>query len=233
MAEWLLLLLLVPAIVVPVVLSAGFAGCSFPHGARAALETTFDATGKFSGDGSQWEGFTLVQRIEPDGLMAVSNTPVAQVRIILFASTVMDASIDRIFISGPAATKDWDPGTDLTEVPLPNTPFVVPAGMSVTVGPVDYIVHPPSSDGTDPGQALLVAVDFSVPGTASGVRLVGAPELAGMAAAWWFQYFPPPPAAPRPPEAGLPIRSPGYQQTLDQNGNVAVYLYLIGKIEVG
>ena len=32
MAEWLILLLLVPAIVVPVVMLVGFAGCSFPHG---------------------------------------------------------------------------------------------------------------------------------------------------------------------------------------------------------
>jgi hypothetical protein len=53
-------LLLVPAIVVPVVLLVGFAGCSFEHGhAPAGFETTFDATNEFSRDGSSWEGFTL------------------------------------------------------------------------------------------------------------------------------------------------------------------------------
>jgi hypothetical protein len=43
MAEWLILLLLVPAIVAPVVLAFGFAGCSF-HGAAVPLpEPTIDA----------------------------------------------------------------------------------------------------------------------------------------------------------------------------------------------
>jgi hypothetical protein len=161
MAEWLLLLLLVPAIVVPVVLLVGFAGCVFEHG-TSPFETTFSATGAFTGDGSGWEGYTLVQRIEPAGLNPATG-PFVQVKITLFASTVMDASIDRIFISGPASTKDWDPGNDLTQVPLPNTPFVVSAGTSVTLDPVSYQVRPPSSDGTDPGRALLIAVDFSVP----------------------------------------------------------------------
>jgi hypothetical protein len=221
MAEWLLLLLLVPAIVVPVVLLVGFAGCSFEHGAApAGFETTFDATNEFSRDGSSWEGFTLVQRIEPAGLNPATG-PFAKVKITLFASTVMDASIDRIFISGPASTKDWDSDTDLTEVS--STPFVVSAGTSVTLGPVDYIVRPPSSDGTDPGRALLIAVDFSVPPTASGVRAADQvpPDRA---VAWWFQYFRPPPGPSLPPEAGLIPRSPGYTSSPN--------VYLIGKIEI-
>jgi hypothetical protein len=208
MAEWLLLLLLVPAIVVPVVLLVGFAGCVFEHG-TSPFETTFSATGAFTGDGSGWEGYTLVQRIEPAGLNPATG-PFVQVKITLFASTVMDASIDRIFISGPASTKDWDSDTDLTEVS--STPFVVSAGTSVTLGPVNYTVHPPSIDGIDPGRALLIAVDFSVPPTASGIRLSGDPALAGMAAAYWFQYAPPrhPPrrASPKPVcQFGPPVTS--------------------------
>jgi hypothetical protein len=225
MAEWMLLLLLVPVIVVPAVLFVGFAGCSFPrHELPSQFETTFDETGAFSRDGSGWEGYTLVQRIEPAGLTPVSNTQVTQVQITLFASTMSDASIDRIFISGPAATKDWDPDIDLTEVPLPNTPLVVSAGGSKTLDPVDYIVHPPSSDGTDPGRALLIAVDFSLPPTASGVRAADQvpPDRA---VAWWFQYYRPPPDAPLPPEAALPIRSSDYTSSPN--------FYLIGKVEIG
>jgi hypothetical protein len=53
-------LLLVPAIVVPVVLLVGFAGCVDHFGDNVSPpETTFDATNEFSRDGSSWEGFTL------------------------------------------------------------------------------------------------------------------------------------------------------------------------------
>jgi hypothetical protein len=224
MAEWLILVLLVPAVVVPVVLLVGFAGCDRVFGFETLhpFETTFDETDAFSRDASSWEGFTLVQRIEPAGLTPASRT-FLQVRITLFAATMSDASIDRIFISGPASTKDWDPGNDLTQVPLPNTPFVVSAGTSVTLEPVSYQVRPPSSDGTDPGRALLIAVDFSVPPTASGVRAADQvpPDRA---VAWWFQYYRPPPQTPLPPEAALPTRSPGYTSSSN--------VYLIGKIEI-
>jgi hypothetical protein len=224
MAEWLLLLLLVPAIVVPVVLLVGFAGCSFEKGSSPSSETTFDATNEFSRDGSGWEGFTLVQRIEAAGLDPTNRT-FAKVKITLFASTVSDASIERIFISGPASTKEWDSDIDLTEVPLPNTPFVVSAGTSETLGFFDYSVRPPSSDGTNPGRALLIAIDFSVPPTASGVRTVDQvpPDRA---IAWWFEYYRRPPEMPLPPEAGQPagIRSAGYTSSPN--------VYLIGKIEI-
>jgi hypothetical protein len=213
MAEWLILLLLVPAIVVPVVLLIGFAGCDRVFGFETLHppETTFDETDAFSRDASGWEGFTLVQRIEPAGLTPTSRT-FLQVTITLFAATMSDASIDRIFISGPASTKDWDPGNDLTQVPLPNTPFVVSAGTSVTLDRVSYQVRPPSSDGTDPGRALLIAVDFSVPSTASGVRAADQvpPDKA---VAWWFQYFRPPP--------GPLDRSAQGRQLRDRSGALA------------
>src|SRR5262245_10058337 len=197
MAEWLILLLLVPAVVVPVVMIFGFAGCAqivgihdyqpanggngppqFPdpvidsaEGKSACVITLnwiydnpavvkfqierdgvvlqeeptsppFDDTGLLadtgytyrvlawsidgpSGDWSTpvvgttlpfvptfqawpdppytpldsdgWEGYTLVQRIEPLRL----STSGTQVRITLRASSMSDASIDRIYISQP------------------------------------------------------------------------------------------------------------------------------------
>jgi hypothetical protein len=45
MAEWLILLLLVPAIVAPIVLVFGFAGCGFSAGAAAAQPTIDSTTG--------------------------------------------------------------------------------------------------------------------------------------------------------------------------------------------
>ena len=88
MAEWLILLLLVPAVVVPVVLLVGFAGCDRVFGFETLHppETTFDETDAFSRDASGWEGFTLVQRIEPAGLTPTSRT-FLQVTITLFAAT--------------------------------------------------------------------------------------------------------------------------------------------------
>jgi len=202
MAEWLMLLLLVPAIVVPVVLLVGFAGCDRLFGLQpvhpSGFETTFDATFAFSQNSSDWEGYTLVQRIEPGGLTAIDGT-FAKVRLTLFASTLNNASIDRIVISGPASTKEWDSDTDLTEVPLPNTPFPVPAGGSVTLD-ADYAVRLPSSDGTDPGRALLIAIDFSLPPTPSAVRAADQvpPDKA---VAWWFRYYRPPPMTSLPPRS--------------------------------
>jgi hypothetical protein len=46
MAEWLILVLLVPAIVVPVVALVGFAGCSFEHGALAFAPIIESAVGE-------------------------------------------------------------------------------------------------------------------------------------------------------------------------------------------
>jgi hypothetical protein len=61
--EWLTLLLLVPAIVLPMVLLFGFAGCSFEAVPREVVfEQTFAATFTNVDD---LRGHCLVQRIEP------------------------------------------------------------------------------------------------------------------------------------------------------------------------
>jgi hypothetical protein len=223
MAEWLLLLLLVPAIVVPVVLLVGFAGCdrvfgiqSFPppppppppilvsaegksgsiihliwtwtgdpqtlqafHFVRTnpdGTEKPFDAptspfetddmglqpattygyrvqavlndgsgtdfspappapplpgttlpfantfnqplTGPGTNDGKEWQGFTLVQRIEPTRL----STSGTQIIITLVAGSDFSATVDRIYISQPDPTaamtdpRTYQPAADLTAV---------------------------------------------------------------------------------------------------------------------
>jgi len=259
MAEWLILLLLVPAIVVPVVLLVGFAGCdrvfgiqSFPppppppppilvsaegksgsiihliwtwtgdpqtlqvfHFVRTdqnGTETPFDApassfetddtglqpamtygyrvqavlndgsstdfspappapplpgttlsleptfTQTLTSDGINWQGYTLVQRIEPNRLFR-SGT---QVLITLHASSMREALVDKIYISkvDPMAPPNqfWQPdAADLTAVyDNPNSPAVVPKNTPQTpplvVGPVNY--------NLDRTQPLLIAFEF-------------------------------------------------------------------------
>ena len=194
-------------------------------GTTLGFETTFDETGAFSADSTGWEGFTLVQRIAAAALTPISRTQVKQVRITLYASSTSAAHIDRIFISAPAppsATNPnpnpYDSAPDLTAVPLPNTPLVIPANTFVTLPVtlhgrgVDYVVQPQS-------QPLLIAVDFTAPPTASAVReAVNVPPTR--AVAYWRKGA---------PEAMLQMRSAGYQP--GPSGAPAVYL--IGKVEIG
>ena len=192
------------------------------YGRTLGFEPTFVENPAFIGNSVGWEGYTLVQRIEAAALMPISRQQVKRVVIYLYASDVAAASIDRVFISRPdpalgAKLYDSDPD-DLTEVPLPRTPFVVDAGVDngVALRPVDYIVRPQS-------QALLIAVDFTARGTASEVRRSDAPPER--AVAYWFQYDPSPPGQPVPPEAGLASRSAGYTP--------AQRVYLIGRVLIG
>ncbi len=279
MAEWLILLLLVPAIVAPVVLVLGFAGCSF-HGRSVPVpEPTIDsATGTsfntisvawgFSGNASvtfqrtnldnsvtdlgvqptspftdtvptptesdqnpplvyqyqanvdsppDWstavsgktfeltfdgmlvptiegtgaEGMTQVQRIE-SGYPLTKNGP--SVQILLQADAVSGASIDAIYISQAdlnQPNEPWQPANDLTQVPLPAQPFIMPPGGSVVaLAPVAYTL--------DKSKPLLIAVNYSV-SPASGVKASN--PLPITQAAVYYK-----PGA----EAGLQTRSAGY-----------------------
>jgi hypothetical protein len=293
MAEWLILLLLVPAIVVPVVLLVGFAGCSFEHGTAGTLAplppTMLSAIGKsvrvihltwtyadpdagppkwfdvertklpeltvaplfqassphddqglepatsysyrvravfsddpsgwsesvvgttlsfeetfsetLTGDDDKWEGYCLVQRIEPVRLSR-SGT---EVKLTLRASSVSDASIDKIYISKPAGQPKYASASDLTAVT--STPFVVPANTAVTLPAVNYTL--------DEGQPLLIAVDFK-----------GGPA--------------PPPSGIRYTDAVTPQQAsayykPGSAAAIEDRADFTSYpgLYLIEKIEVG
>jgi fibronectin type III domain protein len=116
-------------------------------------------------DRTGWQGYSLIQRIEPSRLSRSGE----QVRITLRASSAMGtkAAIDRVYISKPdprpgADPYDSDPA-DLTAVAT--TSFVLPAVdplMPVEpLEPVNYVL--------DAEQPLLIAVDFN-PDTASDIR---------------------------------------------------------------
>jgi hypothetical protein len=275
MAEWLILLLLVPVIVAPVVLVVGFAGCSFaprveptidsaigasfntitvtwgipdPASIRfqrtnldnsvtdlgiqptspftdtvptptqsdqnlvyqyhaensidpptdfystvsgKTFELSFDGTLNPTIEGTGAEGQTMVQRIE-SGYPLTKKGPTVQ--ILLQADAVSGASIDAIFISRAdpnQPTQPWQPANDLTQVPLPAQPFIIPPGGSVVaLAPVNY--------NLDTTQALLIAVNYSA-SPASGVKASN--PLPITRAAVYYK-----PGA----EAGLQTRSAGY-----------------------
>ena len=85
-------------------------------------------------DSDGWEGYTLVQRIQPIRL----STSGTQVRITLRASSTSDASIDRIYISQPQPNPTNDPTihpynsfTDLTQITT--TKILILQGQSITI----------------------------------------------------------------------------------------------------
>jgi hypothetical protein len=142
--EWLTLLFLVPAIVVPVVLLVGFAGCYHPALLEPPFEQTFAAA--FTGTDAL-RGRCLVQRIEP---VRLSNSG-SQVQVTLQA-LAENVLIDRILISQPAASGDpYDSADDLTDVTT--TVTLVQPNSSLTLPAVNY--------NLDRTQPLLIAMDIS------------------------------------------------------------------------
>ena len=160
-----------------------------------------------------WEGYTLVQRIQPIRL----STSGTQVRITLRASSTSDTSIDRIYISQPQPNPTNDPTihpynsfTDLTQITT--TKILILQGQSITIRDVtltgiDYKL--------DNGQPLLIAVDFAN-SPPSGVAYIETVPEDEEAIAYW---------KPGVAEAGQYSRSDGYQEE--------PRIYLIEKIEVG
>jgi len=146
--EWLTLLFLVPAIVVPIVLLAGFAGCNLVFEATPDPSLTFEQT--FAAtltDLDALRGRCLVQRIESVRLFN-SGTQV-QVTLQALAESVV---IDRILISQPAASGDpYDSAGDLTDLATGVT--LVQPNSSLTLPAVAY-----NLDRTRP---LLIAMDVS------------------------------------------------------------------------
>jgi hypothetical protein len=144
--EWLTLLFLVPAIVVPVVLLAGFAGClSIPPPAEPP--TFVQTFGAAFTDTDALRGRCLVQRIESVRLFTSGSQ--VQITLQAFAESVV---IDRILISQPAGSGDpYDSGDDLTDVTTAVT--LVQPNSSLTLPAIDY-----NLDRTKP---LLIAMDIS------------------------------------------------------------------------
>jgi hypothetical protein len=292
--EWLVLAPLVPAILVPVVLLWGFAGCGFPgigsvlrptnvraegisvseirltwenpHGpgvtfevertkegetipqTLAMSETTLidsgleEATTYFytvtamrieynddsgpsdrvagrtigvafeaglTNDQTGWEGYCMVQRIEPARLRQSTlpgdmQTPGARVRITVRGSTAASLTLDRIYISRPAASGDpYDSAGDLIPVA---SGVVVPANAAVALDLIDYDL-----DRTSP---LLIAFDISSNAGAGNLR-----HIAGVPATDATTYF-----RPATVEASNSSRSPGYLSSAT--------IYVVEKIEV-
>jgi hypothetical protein len=172
------------------------------------FEPTFTQT--LTSNGVNWQGYTLVQRIE-HGRLFRSGT---QVLIALHASSTREAQIDRIYISR-AAGPDYQPAGDLTAVyDNPASPLVVPKNMAdippAVVGPVNY--------NLDPLQALLIAFEFHgtpMTGPESDVGYADVPM--GDASAYYIQG-----SEANPP---LGMRSTGYTPAGSR-------VYLIERIEV-
>ncbi len=281
MAEWLTLLLLIPAIIVPVLVLAGFAACdrvfglehinpvppmidsaagkddttitliwhwsataqkfeferTDPNGNVAHFDAPapaapFDDTGLTPGtsysyrvrgtdtsgdtsdwsapvtgatfatayaktltaDSVNWQGYTLVQRIEAAQLAAAGP----HVRITVQAGSARGASIDRISISQVASGgKPYDSAPDLTLVydlaATQQQPFVVPAGMTQSLPIVAYTLNR--------FQPLLIAVDFSA-APPSDVATTTVPTSEAIA--YYLQTS--------TGEASVQTRSPNYRQ---------------------
>jgi hypothetical protein len=185
--EWLALILLIPAIVVPVVVLLGFAGCDLVFGLHEleppALEPGFtaDLTNNV-GQANQ----TMVQRIEPARLFKSG----AQVQITVRSSENNALLIERMFISRVAAGGDpYDSAGDLKEVIT--APVLVPQNTATTLPEINYAL--------DRQQPLLIIFDIGSPGGTRFEPNVGASEGVG--------YIGP------DGEAGLPDRQspPAYQ----------------------
>jgi hypothetical protein len=180
--------------------SAAVTGTTLPFASTYAKTLTEDDFG--------WEGHTLVQRIEAAHLSATGP----HVRISVQASSVSDASIDRIYISQADSTGNpYDSAADLTLVydsaANQQQPFVVPAGTKRELPIVAYAINK--------FQALLIAVDFSA-APASVVELASSVPTSEAAA-----YY----LATAPGEAAVRTRSPNYQQVSD--------VVFITNVEVG
>ena len=150
--EWLALVLLIPANVVPVVLLFGFAGCDLVLGLHELepppLEPGFTASlTNNSGQANQ----TIVQRIEPPRLFKSGSG----IQITVRSADNNDLVIQRLFISRVAPGGDpYDSAGDLKEVIT--APVIVPQNTAMTLPEFTYAL--------DRTQPLLVIFDIGMPG---------------------------------------------------------------------
>ena len=164
MIEWLALILLVPAILVPIVLLFGFAGCGFeaeaspppppPPPPPPMPEKAFEAT--LTEDG-QSANRCIVQRIEPVRLFKSGNL----VRITLQRPSAGNLIIKNISISRAADTPGSDPydsagGLNFVPETYPLMLPQDPGNAAFELNPVSFAL-----DQTKP---LLLASDIEEPG---------------------------------------------------------------------
>jgi hypothetical protein len=163
------------------------------------------------------EGFCLVQRIEPTRLRQSTlpgdiGTLGARVRITVRGSTAASLTLDRIYISQPAAAGDpYDSAADLMPVA---SGVVVPANTAVPLPVVDYDL-----DRTRP---LLVAFDISSNAGLGNVRFV-----TGVPATEATTYF-----RGATTQASIDDRSPSAADPGSPAYSSTPTIYLIEKIEV-
>jgi hypothetical protein len=153
MLEWLILIVLVPAVLVPVVLLFGFAGCDVVWGfdRPADFGKSFEAV---LADERQRRSRTIIQRIEPTRLFKSGS----QVRLTIQRPAGEDLIIDRLFISQAADAGDaYDAAPDLTAViSMPMLVSADPGNALLELPPVQY-----QFDHTRP---LLLAFDIGALG---------------------------------------------------------------------
>jgi hypothetical protein len=204
--EWLALLLLVPAIVVPVVLLLGFAGCGDLFGLKylPEFEDTFNLTLTNS---TGHPNRTIVQRIEPARLRLGGKL----IQFTLRSGAGNNIVINKMYVSqavGPGIGDPYDSAADLTEVTTGS--INLDQNSSKTLDYVNYVL--------DPTKPLIVSFDIDTPGATSYANLPydgKAPE----ASAYVGPY--------NEAEAGIADRQspPAYTEEVNR-------IYLIEKIEV-
>ncbi len=124
----------------------------------APFEPAFEASLGLDSEG--WQGRCLVQQIT--GLARGGR----QLRLVLRASSVNPAYVDRLWISKPDAAGDpYDSAGDLVEV---HPKLIVPANRTLTLPAIRYTL--------DEHQPLLIAIDFSN-GAPSGVKYINVRRL--------------------------------------------------------
>ena len=133
-----------------------YTGWSAPASAKTfSFQTTFEWKGYeevYARDTAGWEGYCLVQRIEPIRLSKSG----AKVRVTLRTSSMGGASIKRVYISRPSGDPAGDPfDSDADLTPIVTTPFVIAADTTTELPVVDYHL--------DEAAPLLIAVDFDAP----------------------------------------------------------------------
>jgi hypothetical protein len=187
--------------------SASVTGTTLPFASAYAKTLTEPESGN-------WQGYTLVQRIEATQIGATG----AHVRITVQASASTDAYVERIYISQQdSAGKPYDSAADLTAVydsaANQQQPFVVPAGTTRSLPIVTYTINR--------FQALLIAVDFSST-PASGAAITLSIPISEASSYSHTSIA----------EAGVRIRSPNYTFIGDTAAMTSAVVF-ITSIEVG
>jgi hypothetical protein len=200
MIEWLALILLVPAILFPIVLLFGFAGCNQIYGLDPvrARENAFETTlGQDRGRANR----CIVQRIEAARLTA--NGSAVQITVQRPESGILH--INSLFVSQAANDTDpaadpYDSAADLT--PMPGMPLVL------TPDPAQPLVELPEfAYDLDSDRALLIAFDVGEEGRVPRTDAT----LPDFEATAFLGPLPPPPPGVPVHEASLPNRQPGYE----------------------